>query len=582
MGKKIIIDFFKEHKLTYALGFAFMFLTSYIQTLFPKVLGDTIDILKVKGFNDNDVYSNLLKMLFIAAAVFATTYAWRNFIIGNARKMECTIRSKLFEHFEKMSPQFYNKRKTGDLIAYGINDINAVRMAFGPATARAVNGVAICLITIYAMVRTINWKITLISLAPIPFVVLMMIKISIAVRKKFKIVQENFASISDRVDENINGIRVIKAYVQEDSEVERFEKLNEKMADSNIDMVKTSSYMSPLIEAGFTISFIINLIVGGNMVLSNEITLGSFIAFNGYITMIMSPVISIGRIVNIIQRGIASLHRLNEIFDSKVDIVDDMDAVDSEIKGKITIKNLTFSYPETDSIVLDKINLDIHMGSTIGVIGKTGSGKSTIAGILLRMYDVPYGTVYIDSIDIRKYKLDTLRNSIGFVPQDNFLFKASIYDNIKFFNDDYTDEEVVEAAKNADIYDSIMKFEDKFETVLGERGINISGGQKQRIAIARSLIRNTPILILDDSLSAVDTITESHIMHSLKKLRKDKTNIVIAHRISAVMHADKIIVIDGGKIAEEGTHDELVEKGGIYYDIYKSQCRERESQLIAQ
>ena len=433
-------------------------------------------------------------------------------------------------------------------------------MAFGPATARAVNGVAICLITIYAMVRTINWKITLISLAPIPFVVLMMIKISIAVRKKFKIVQENFASISDRVDENINGIRVIKAYVQEDSEVERFEKLNEKMADSNIDMVKTSSYMSPLIEAGFTISFIINLIVGGNMVLSNEITLGSFIAFNGYITMIMSPVISIGRIVNIIQRGIASLHRLNEIFDSKVDIVDDMDAVDSEIKGKITIKDLTFSYPETDSIVLDKINLDIHMGSTIGVIGKTGSGKSTIAGILLRMYDVPYGTVFIDGIDIRKYKLDTLRESVGFVPQDNFLFKASIYDNIKFFNDDYTDEEVVEAAKNADIYDSIMKFEDKFETVLGERGINISGGQKQRIA----------------------TITESHIMHSLKKLRKDKTNIVIAHRISAVMHADKIIVIDGGKIAEEGTHDELVEKGGIYYDIYKSQCRERESQLIAE
>lgn len=582
MGKKIIIDFFKEHKVTYALGFMFMFLTSYIQTLFPKVLGDTIDILKIKGFNDNYIYSNLIKMLLIAAGTFITTYAWRNFIIGNARKMQCTIRSKLFAHFEKMSPQFYNKRKTGDLIAYGINDINAVRMAFGPATARAINGIAICLITIHAMVKTISWKITLISLAPIPLVVVVMIKISMTVRKKFKIVQENFAAISDRVDENINGIRVIKSYVQEDSEVEKFAELNERMADSNVDMVKTSAYMSPLIEAGFTVSFIINLIVGGNMVLNNEITLGSFIAFNGYITMIMSPVISIGRIVNIIQRGIASLHRLNEIFDSEADIVDEEDAVDTDISGEIAIKDLTFSYPETDNIVLNDINLKIDRGSTIGVIGKTGCGKSTIAGILLRMYDAPYGTVFIDGMDIRKYKLEILRKSVAFVPQDNFLFKASIYDNIKFFDENFTNDEAVEAAKNADIYDSIMKFDDGFQTILGERGINISGGQKQRIAIARALIRKTPILILDDSLSAVDTITESHIMHNLKNIRKDKTNIIIAHRISAVMHADKIIVIDDGKIAECGTHDELVEKGGIYYDIYNSQCRERESQLIAE
>lgn len=579
MGKKILINFIKEHKVSYTIGVTFMLLTSYIQTLFPKVLGDTIDILKVNNFSNKDVYINIAYIMLIALGTFVTTYAWRNLVIGNARNMECHLREKLFEHFEKLSPEFYNRRKTGDLIAYAINDISAVRMTFGPATAMSINGIVICLISIYSMARAINWKVTLLALLPIPVIVLIMIKIGGIVRKRFKKVQENFASISDRVQENINGIRVIKAYVQEDKEVEKFEVLNEKMSESNLDMIRVSSYVSPLIEICFTISFVLNLIIGGNMVLEGSISLGSFVAFNGYLTMIMAPIISIGRIITIFQRGMASLNRLNEIFDAEIDIKEIEDCVRSSIDGDVEIKDLSFNYPGAEEAVLKDINISIPKGHTLGIVGKTGSGKSTLVNLLLRMYNVPRGKIYFDGVDINDYELKSLRDSFGFVPQDNFLFKASVSDNIKFFKQIYEDEEVIDATKNSCIFDSVMSLNDDFNTVLGERGVNISGGQKQRISISRALIKNPDILILDDSLSAVDTITETKILQNLRRLRGNKTSIIIAHRMSAVMEADEIIVLDEGRIVERGTHSELLEKEGIYYDIYKSQFHEEDNEF---
>ena len=291
MGKRILIDFFKKHKVSYFFGVVFMLLTSYIQTLFPKILGNTVDILKVNNFKPSSVYINIGYMIFIAIGTFVTTYGWRNLIIGNGRNMECYLREKLFDHFQKLSPEFYSKRKTGDLIAYSINDISAVRMTFGPTIARAVSGIVVCFISIYSMIEAINWKVTILSLIPIPLIIFIMIKIGKIVKVRFKKVQENFAAISDRVQENINGIRVIKAYVQEDEEVKRFEELNSEMAKSNLDMVRISSYLAPSIEICFTVSFVLNLIIGGNMVLSGSISLGEFIAFNGYLTMIMVPVI---------------------------------------------------------------------------------------------------------------------------------------------------------------------------------------------------------------------------------------------------------------------------------------------------
>lgn len=579
MGKKILINFFKEHRLSYFLGMIFMLLTSYIQTLFPKVLGDTVDILKVSNFKIDSVYRNIGYMLFIALGTFATTYMWRNLIIGNARNMECHFREKLFDHFQKLSPEFYNKRKTGDLIAYAINDISAVRMTFGPTIARSVNGIAICVISIYCMVKVINWEITLLALIPVPLIIFIMINIGQIVRKRFKKVQENFAAISDRVQENINGIRVIKAYVQEDKEVEKFEELNSKMAKSNLDMVRISSYLAPLIEICFTLSFVLNLIIGGNMVLSGSISLGDFIAFNGYLTMMMAPVISIGRIITIFQRGMASLNRLNEIFDSDVNIKEIENSIKTQVKGDIEIENLDFSYPGSKEKVLSNINLVIPKGHTVGIVGKTGCGKSTLVNLLLRMYNVPNGKILLGGIDINYYELKALRDSFGFIPQDNFLFNASISDNIKFFKDIYMNDEVIEAAKNSCIFDSVMEFPNDFNTVIGERGVNISGGQKQRISISRALIKEPEILILDDALSAVDTITETQILRNLKRIRNNKTSIIIAHRISAVMEADEIIVLDKGKIIEKGTHFELIEKGGLYYDIYKSQFHKEDNEF---
>lgn len=579
MGKNILVNFIWKHKVSYFVGIIFMLLTSYIQTLFPKVLGNTIDILKNNNFNVGDIYKNIVYMMFIAIGTFITTYIWRNFIIANARNMECHMREKLFEHFQKLSPEFYNKRKTGDLIAYAINDISAVRTTFGPAIARSVNGIVICIISIYSMTEAINLKVTMLALMPVPVIILIMINIGKIVRRRFRKVQENFAAISDRVQENINGIRVIKAYVQEDKEVKNFEKLNSEMARSNLDMVRISSYLSPLIEICFTISFVLNLIIGGNMVLNGDISLGNFIAFNGYLTIIMAPVISIGSIITVFQRGMASLNRLNEIFNSDINIKENENCVKNKVHGDIKITDLTFSYPGTKAEALKNINIVIPKGYTVGIIGKTGSGKSTLVNLLLRMYNVTKGKIMLDEIDINDYELKSLRDSFGFVPQDNFLFNDSISDNIKFFKEIYDKEEVIDSAKNSCIFESIMNFPKEFATLIGERGVNISGGQKQRISIARALVKDPEILILDDALSAVDTITETQILKNLKKLRKNKTSIIIAHRISAVMEADEIIVLDNGKILERGTHSELIVKGGAYYDIYKSQFHEEDNEF---
>ncbi|WMJ89004.1 ABC transporter ATP-binding protein [Anaerocolumna sp. MB42-C2] len=570
MESNILTDFIKEHKLSYIIGLVFMFLSSYVQTLFPKILGNTVDILKTKGFQENRVYANIGYILLIAAGTFAFTYIWRNLVIGNARKLECYLREMLFDHFQILSPEFYSKRKTGDLIAYAINDINAVRQTLGPALSMAINGIVVCVISIYSMVLAVNWQLTLLSLLPVPIMVYIMIYIGGLVKRRFKRVQETFAAISDRVNENINGMRVIKAYVQEDKEVEKFEKLNNQMVETNLDMIRVSAFLAPLIEICFTVSFVFNLIWGGNMVLKGRISLGDFIAFNGYLTMILAPVISIGQVTTIFQRGMASYGRLNEILRVKPQVKNDGSVRDLP-KASININKLSFTYPGAEKQALKNISLTIPKGHTLGIIGKTGSGKSTLIQLLLKLYNVENGSIFYGDTDINEYKNEAIKNGIGLVPQDNFLFHASISDNIRFFKDVYTDDAVEEAARNSCIYDSIMELSDGFETILGERGVNISGGQKQRISIARALVRNPEILILDDALSAVDTVTESRILNNLRTLRNNKTTIIVASRISAVKQADEILVMDKGEIKERGTHEQLIKKGGIYHEIYQYQ-----------
>ena len=552
-----------------------MLLSSFIQALFPKVLGNTIDILKADNFSKSLVKINIFYMILIAVGTFLFSYVWRNLVIGNSRKLECNLREKLLDHFQKLSPEFYNSRKTGDLIAYSINDISAVRATFGAASIMTINGITLSIVSIYDMVTLVDLKLTLIALLPIPLIIFIMVWLGKIVQKRFRKVQESFAKISDRVQENIYGIRVIKAYAQEDGEVENFQKLNEKMVEANIQMVRVTSVLTPIIDVCFSFSFIANLIIGGNMVLEGTISLGEFIAFNTYLTMILRPIISIGRVINIFQRGMASLKRLDAIF-SVAPVVEDGEVmIKTEIYGDIKFNDLTYSYPGNSKQVLRNINLKIKAGHTLGIIGMTGSGKSSIANLILKLYNVPRGKVLLDGKDINDYALCTIRQAIGYVPQDIFLFSASIKDNITFLDDTYTSKQIEMATKDSCIFDSIMEFSNKFDTILGERGVNLSGGQKQRVSIARAIIKDPAILILDDAFSALDSITETQIINNLKKIRKDKTTLIISHRISSVEDADQIIVMNDGNIMEAGTHEELLVLGGMYHAIYTEQYNDK-------
>lgn len=584
MKNKVLIEFLKKYWMNYAAGTVFLILSSYIQTLAPKFLGSIIDLLDKNTIDTGQVKFYIDMILITAIGAFITRFIWRYFIMGNARNMECFLRMKLFEHLQKMSVSFYNSRKTGDLMAYAINDIGAVRQTFGPGVSLIINGIGLSSLSIFSMVKVVNPKLTVLALLPIPIIIYIIIQMGQSIQKKFRTVQKNFASISDRIQENISGIRVIKTYVQEDREVTKFDKLNNHMKQSNIDMVRTSSLLSPLIQIFFGISFMINLIYGSSLVRSEVITLGDFVAFNGYLAMIMAPVISIGRIINLYQRGMASYKRLKEIFDVEPEIIDGISSSQArgvtEIQGNIEIRNLYFQYPNQTEYALEDISIKLNKGEHLGIIGKTGCGKTTLVNLLLKLYNIESGKIFIDGKDINEFPLEVLRENIGYVPQDNFLFSASIYENIRFFNDEYSEDDIESASKSSMIYESIMEFPEKFETKIGERGVNLSGGQKQRISIARAIIKNPPIFILDDALSAVDTQTEEDILRNLKQVMQGNTGIIIAHRISAIKNADQIIVLDHGHIIERGTHQELLENGGLYREIYEEQYEKEQREKI--
>lgn len=576
MGKiKGLLKYAKQYKKRYFIGIVFLILVDFLQLIPPKIIGSLTDGLSQGRANKTIIFYSVVYILLIALVIAVGRFMWRIYINGTSRMVEYDIRNKFFKHLQTLSTDFYNEHKTGDLMALATNDLNAVRMALGPGIIMFFDAIVLTIATLIIML-TIDVKLTIFALIPLPFVAIISQNFGKKIHKKFTKVQSCFSKLTDVVQENLSGIRIVKSFVQEEKEYEKFMKENEYNFKANMDFIRIWGVFSPLIEFISSLSFVILILLGGTFVILGKISLGDFITFNMYLGNLVWPMMAIGWVINNLQRGFASLERIEEILSIKPEIYDDEIEDDVSLDGDIVIKDLSFYYRNSKVPALKNINLVIEKGETLGIVGRTGSGKSTLINLLVRLYNVEDKKIFINGVDINKIPIKTLRRNIGFVSQDPFLFSTTLSENINLAFDKVNMDKVHDAAKNSDIYDNIMEFPNKFETVVGERGTTISGGQKQRTAIARALIKDPDILILDDCLSAVDAKTEVKILENLKNIMKNQTSIIISHRISAVKNADKIMVINEGEIVQIGNHEELKSIDGIYKEIYDKQQIEQE------
>ncbi|MDD2440732.1 MAG: ABC transporter ATP-binding protein [Eubacteriales bacterium] len=576
-------QFWKRYAWLYVPGLLFLGLSSYFQVLSPRLLGQLIDELNVQAdlIQMTQVHKGLGALLLVALGGFVTRFTWRYFIMGNSRHLETALRRQLFDHLQQLPMQFYQQRKTGDLLVYAINDIGAIRQTFGPGLALSANTIVMSILSITSMSGQVNPRLTLFALMPVPLIIVVILWMGRQVRARFRKVQEAFAAVSDRVQESITGIEVIKAYGQEDEEVERFEQLNRRSRFSNINMTKVSAAMGPVVTVLFGISFSVSLIYGSQLVLLQQLTLGEFVAFNGYLTLIINPVRSIARIINVMQRGMASLKRYQDILSVKPDVHDlpDIKAADSwpeYMTGSLEVRDLTFIYPGETRPALRNINMSLQPGRMVGILGRTGSGKTTLANLLQRLYELPEAAVLLDGQDVRQIPLAVLRRQIAYVPQDNFIFSTTLAENIRFFDDRYTMDDIRQASRLADLDTTVADFPDGYETKVGERGMTLSGGQRQRLGLARALLRKAPFLVLDDALSAVDTETERRILNQLRQEmgRRDAACLIIANRVSALQNCDEILVLSDGEVIERGRHETLLAGNGLYASIASRQSEQ--------
>jgi ATP-binding cassette subfamily B protein len=575
-SKKFVLDFVKRHKAKYIFGIIFVLVVDVLQMVLPRIIGQITDDMQNRTINKAMLLSYAGLILLVALLTMTFRYLYRIYIIGTEKKLEYELRKKLFDHMLTLSSKYYNTHKTGDLMAHATNDINAVRMAAGMGVLLLVDTVFLTISVIIIMLATIDIRLTLIALSPLPLIAIFSMVFGKFIHKRFTQVQEAFSGLTERVQESLSGIRVVKAFVQERPVLEQFNAASQKSLEKNMRLARLWGIMFPLGQMVATLSYIIAFSYGGIQVINGHISLGEFIAFNTYLGLLIWPMMSFGWIMNIVQRGSASLDRINVILTAIPDIKDNDPLPIGSIEGHIEFENVSFSYNKKQEPVLKDININLEPGRTLAIIGETGSGKTSLVNLILRLYDISGGKLKIDGSPIDRIPLSTLRTSIGYVPQDSFLFSTSIRENIAFGVEKASIKEIEEAAKTAQIYDNIMDLPDGFDTIVGERGVTLSGGQKQRVSIARALIKDPKILVLDDSLSAVDTDTEERILQGLKVIMKDRTSIIIAHRISSIKHADEIIVLDNGQIVERGRHDRLIDLKGHYYSLYHKQLLEEE------
>ena len=568
-------DFFIRNKWSYILGVIWLILTDSLQLVVPQILKRFTDSLRDQTLSFHDLMRYIAMLMAIALTLAFFRYLWRIYIMGTSRSLEFELRNRLFTHLQKLSPSYYNQQKTGDLMAHATNDISAVRMAMGPGIVLLTDSIFISTATVIILFKTIDVRLSLLALFPLPFMVFFVTKVGTIIHNKFKRVQESFSNLTDRVQENISGIRVIKTFIQEDKEILKFSETAKENMNRNLELIRLWGLFFPMIQFISGLSFFALLVYGGTLVIYGDISLGDFVAFNAYLGLLTWPIMAMGWVLNMLQRGAASMERINAILEKQPEISDSTEVNENiSLTGGITIKNLDFKYKTDGPLVLKNINISIDAGKTAAIIGHTGSGKSTLVNLLLRLYNVPRGSILIDHIDINDIPIKTLREHVGYVPQDNFLFSASISENISFAFENNKLEEIESAAKVAQIYENVKEFPDSFETIIGERGVTLSGGQKQRIAIARAIIKNPKILILDDSFSAVDTYTEEGILNALKDIMASRTTLIISHRVSTVKNADIIYVFEKGTIIERGTHDELLEFESHYYHLHQKQLLE--------
>ncbi len=571
---KFLFRFIKPHLVRYVIGIIVLAVVDYASLFIPEITGELTDGLTSNTMDMTGVL-HCVKMVVICGLIMAIgRFLWRYFLFVTARKVEFDIRNQLFKHLETMDVEYYNEHKTGGLMAHFTNDLNAIRLALGPAIISAFDATVMALMVIVQMVRTVDVKLTVITIVPMFVIMIGELWFGKWIHRVYKRMQEAFEDLSDFVQESVSGIRVVKAFVQEGEQRKGFDNKNKEARNRNLHFLRWISIEEPAVGFLIGLSSFANLLIGGKMAILGEMTLGNFVAFTQYITMLIWPMIAAGEAINMFSRGTASMSRLNEIFESTSEIMEEAPAVtgdEDSFKGKIEFRNLTFVHRGHLEPTLNNVNLTIKPGQTIAVIGRTGMGKSTLVNLMLHMYQVNRGMIFFDDRDIRDIPLRVLRDNIAYVPQDNFMFSDTLERNISFGLGSVEHNIVEKAAKDACIHDNIMDFPNRYDTIVGERGVTLSGGQKQRSSIARALIMNRPILIMDDALSAVDTDTEEHILENLKRLRKDKTTILIAHRITTIQNADLIMVLEEGELAECGNHVELMEKGGIYKKMYEKQ-----------
>jgi ATP-binding cassette subfamily B protein len=567
-----LLPYLKRYRWGFAFGALCILFSNGAQAGLPRVIGNAAQSLS-SGVTRHKLSIFTLQVLALAAVRGIFLFLTRWVVIGISRDIEFDLRNDLFAHLETLSYSYYQRMRTGDIMARVTNDLNAVRMLMGPAIMYSANTVVFTAAALWFMVHN-SPKLTLYAFLPLPIVSVTIQYFGRKIHQRFERIQAMFSDISARAQENFSGARVIRAYVQEEAEVALFETANQEYVARSLKLVRLMGMLWPTLELMLGLALVLILWLGGREVLAGRMQIGAFTAFNIYMMQLTFPIIALGWVVSIFQRGTASLLRLNEIMREQPEIKDDAQAKDFPVRGEIEFRGLNFDYGGKN--VLRDLNLRIPAGGSMAIVGPTGSGKSTLVNLIPRVYDAAPGTVLLDGRPIREFTLESLRRNVGFVPQETFLFSDRIRENIALGVDAASEEEIRGAAESANIAGDIEGFPESYQTMVGERGITLSGGQKQRTAIARALIRNPRILILDDALSSVDTHTEDKILNHLRQVMRGRTTIFISHRVSTVRNADRIAVLHEGHIVEQGTHEQLLALNGYYNDLYNKQLLEEE------